>query len=303
VSEFQGIRSAKTEIRFWRTDRNRPSRGYPGWSHPQFRVSLCIFAGGVDATSHSISAGLCDHAWDGGDHPRGKRDLLMKQCGEQRQSAKSAGTTKGATRPQFLAQCRAQLGSGAATAAPPAPSTQPQTGSLFPWQTPAAPTPAPMASTAAGNQSDMKQCGAQWQAAKAAGTTSGATWPQFLKSCRAQLASTTSAPPQGGFMPAPAPAPAPAPSPAPTQSGSLFPWQRPATPPAGSVASTGDGSASAQEAQYHCSGSTVVWVNEHSLIYHFPGTRDYGHTKSGAYMCEAEARTSGNRAAMNERHP
>ena len=32
-------------------------------------------------------------------------------------------------------------------------------------------------------------------------------------------------------------------------------------------------------------------------------TRDYGHTKSGAYMCEAEAQASGNRAAMNERHP
>jgi hypothetical protein len=30
---------------------------------------------------------------------------------------------------------------------------------------------------------------------------------------------------------------------------------------------------------------------------------DYGHTKSGAYMCEAEAQTSGDRAAMNERHP
>ena len=25
----------KTEVRFWRRDRNRPSRGYPGWSHPQ----------------------------------------------------------------------------------------------------------------------------------------------------------------------------------------------------------------------------------------------------------------------------
>jgi hypothetical protein len=91
-------------------------------------------------------------------------------------------------------------------------------------------------------------------------------------------------------------------SPAPTQSGSLFPWQRPAAPSAGSAASTGGGSASAQEAQYRCPGSTVVWVNEHSHIYHFPGTRDYGHTKSGAYMCEAEAQTSGNRAAMNERH-
>jgi hypothetical protein len=145
-------------------------------------------------------------------------------------------------------------------------------------------------------ESVMKQCGAQWQTAKAAGTIGGATWPQFLKSCRAQFASTTSAPTQGGFAPA-------TPAPAPTQSGSLFPWQRPAAPPAGGVASTGGGSASAQAAQYRRPGSTVVWINEHSHIYHFPGTEDYGHTKSGAYMCEAEAQTSGNRAAMNERHP
>ena len=91
---------------------------------------------------------------------------VMKQCGEQWQAAKAAGTTNGETWPQFLAQCRAQLSSGAATAAPtPAPTTQPQSGSLFPWQTPAAPAPA--ASPAASNQSVMKQCGAQWQAAKA----------------------------------------------------------------------------------------------------------------------------------------
>ena len=172
-------------------------------------------------------------------------------------------------------------------------------GLLVPVANASRSAPAPTTSTATGNQSVMKQCGAQWQAAKAAGTTGGATWPQFLKACRAQLASTTSAPPQGGFMPAPAPAP----SPAPTQSGSLFPWQRPATPPAGSVASTEGGSASQQAAQYRCPGSTVVWVSQHSHIYHFPGTRDYGHTKSGAYMCEAEAQGSGNRAAMNERHP
>ena len=171
---------------------------------------------------------------------------------------------------------------------------------LVPVANAAAPVPA--ASPAASNQSVMKQCGAQWQAAKAAGTTSGATWPQFLKACRAQLASTTSAPPQGGFAPA-TPAPAPAPSPAPTQSGSLFPWQRPAAPPAGSAASSGGGSASPQEAQYRCPGSTVVWVNEHSQHHYFPGTRDYGNTKSGAYMCEAEAQTAGNRAAKNERHP
>jgi hypothetical protein len=232
-------------------------------------------------------------------------ESVMKQCGEQWQTAKAAGTTNGATWPQFLAQCRTQLGSGAATAAPTPASTQPQPSSLFPWQQqPASPPPASTASTASGNQSVMKQCGAQWQAAKAAGTTGGATWSQFLKACRTQLASTTSASPQGGFAPAPvAPTSAPAPSPAPTQSGSLFPWQRPAAPPAGPAGSTGGGSASAQQAQYRCPGSTVVWVNEHSHIYHFPGTRDYGNTKSGAYMCEADAQASGNRAAMNEHHP
>lgn len=71
-------------------------------------------------------------------------------------------------------------------------------------------------------ESVMKQCGEQWQAAKAAGTTNGEAWPQFLKDCRARLAST--APSQGGLVPA-APAAAPAP-----QSGSLLPWQQPAAP-------------------------------------------------------------------------
>ena len=225
---------------------------------------------------------------------------VMKQCGEQWQAAKAAGTTNGETWQQFLAQCRAQLSSGPTTAAPtPAPAS-PQTGSLFPWQQPAAPTPASAPSTAVSNQSVMKQCGVQWQSAKAAGTTNGATWPQFLKDCRARLASTTSTPSQGGFAPA-APAPAPAPSSAPTQPGSLFPWQQPATP---APAATGTGGfGSPQEAQYRCPGATVVWVNEHSHIYHFAGTRDYGNTKRGAYMCEADAQAASNRAAKNERHP
>jgi hypothetical protein len=58
---------------------------------------------------------------------------VLKQCGEPWQAAKAAGTTNGATWTQFLSHCRAQLSSGAATATPtPAPTTQPQTGSLFP---------------------------------------------------------------------------------------------------------------------------------------------------------------------------
>jgi hypothetical protein len=217
--------------------------------------------------------------------------------------------------------------------------------------------------TATNAQSVMKQCGDQWQTAKQAGTTNGETWPQFLKDCRARLASTTSAPAQGGFVPAaPAPAPAPsapetgyvktagqcdaeyaankaairasgqtkrefvaacrqssetipqgtaaapAPAPAQPQKGSLFPWQQPAAPAPASPNPSRDrtihaGALSAQEAQSRCPGATVVWVNEYSHIYHFAGTRDYGNTKQGAYMCEADAQTAGNRAAKNERHP
>jgi len=163
---------------------------------------------------------------------------------------------------------------------------------------------------AADAETVMKQCGEQWQAAKANGTTNGQTWPQFLKQCRAQLASTggASTATPGGFAPA---APAPAPAPAPAQQGSLFPWQQPSAPapaPAPAPANysapapTGAG-ASAQQAQYRCPGATVVWVNEKSHIYHFPGTHDYGNTKRGAYMCEAEAQAAGNRAAKNESHP
>jgi hypothetical protein len=48
---------------------------------------------------------------------------------------------------------------------------------------------------------------------------------------------------------------------------------------------------------------TVVWVNTKSRIYHFAGTHSYGTTKEGAYMCEADARAAGDRAAMNEHHP
>ena len=69
-------------------------------------------------------------------------------------------------------------------------------------------------------------------------------------------------------------------------------------------AATGAGQfTSDQQARARCPSDTVVWVNTRSRIYHFAGTRDYGNTKQGAYMCEADARSAGDRAAMNEKHP
>jgi hypothetical protein len=57
------------------------------------------------------------------------------------------------------------------------------------------------------------------------------------------------------------------------------------------------------QAKAHCPGDTVVWANPHSKVYHFSGTKDYGTTKNGAYMCEKETAAAGFHAAKNEQHP
>jgi len=206
-------------------------------------------------------------------------ESVMKMCGDQWKAAKAAGTTNGETWPQFLAQCREQqksAGMGGGTT--PAPSNA----------APAPIAPAPQPTN------------------KAAIKASGQTKREFVVACRAGNETI----PQGAAAPAPAPMPAPASAAAPApSSGSLFPWQQPAAPaPAPAPANYGTppaaaGSASAQQVQSRCPGATVVWVNEHSHIYHFPGTHDYGNTKHGEYMCEAGATSAGNRAAKNEKHP
>jgi hypothetical protein len=221
----------------------------------------------------------------------------MKQCGDQWQAAKQAGSTNGETWPQFLKDCRARLASTTSAA--------PQGGFA-----PAAPPPV---APSTGYAKTVSQCDAEYAANKAAIKASGQTKREFVAACRAGNESV----PQGAAA-APTQAPVPTPSmqtvpaapatqAAPAQQGSLLPWQQPAAPaPAPAPASYGAptaGAASAQQVQYRCPGATVVWVNEHSHIYHFPGTRDYGNTKRGEYMCEADAEAAGNRAAMNEKHP
>jgi len=56
---------------------------------------------------------------------------------------------------------------------------------------------------------------------------------------------------------------------------------------------------SAQQAQRHCPNDTVVWLNLRSGIYHMPGTRWYGATKNGAFVCEREADKAGDRQSRN----
>jgi len=47
--------------------------------------------------------------------------------------------------------------------------------------------------------------------------------------------------------------------------------------------------ASEGDARAHCPSDTVVWVNTRSHVYHFAGTAQFGHTKHGAFMCQADA--------------
>ena len=45
------------------------------------------------------------------------------------------------------------------------------------------------------------------------------------------------------------------------------------------------------------SAKVKVWVNTNSGVYHCPGTRWYGNTKSGKFMTQREAQSKGYRPA------
>ena len=219
---------------------------------------------------------------------------IMRTCATQWKQAEAAGTTGGQSWPQFLAQCRTRQGapagpSSTAASAPAAPS-----GSLFPWSQPSAPASASASNVGAASagQSVMKVCASQWKDAKAAGTTGGQSWPQFLAQCRSRQGSAAASP-SGGFAPAPAPAPAP-----------LSPWWQPSAPASAPASSVGAALQAGQytaelQARARCPSDTVVWINTPTRIYHYSGTRYYGQTRRGGYMCEADARAAGYRAARN----
>ena len=198
--------------------------------------------------------------------PAAHAESVMKQCGQEYQAAKAGNTLNGQSWQQFLGACRTRLKEGAA--APAAAPVQPAAAA------------APMAAPASG-ESVMKQCGDAWKTAKANNTTGGQTWPEFLKGCRKTASATPAA-----AAPAPAPmAPAPTMQPKPTQTA---------------VRPTGAGEfATEAEAKARCPTS-VVWVNSKSHIYHYPGTRSYGTTKQGAYMCEGDAQAAGDRASRSK---
>jgi hypothetical protein len=158
-------------------------------------------------------------------------------------------------------------------------------------------------------QKSAKACQEEWRANKAANQANGITEKAYVTQCRGGGAST---------QPTAAPATPSAPGTAPTATAPAEP--RTATAPATRAAPATTSTArpapttpatpagvnqfsTEAEAKARCPADTVVWVTLSSKIYHFSGTRYYGNTKNGAYMCERDTAAAGMRAAKNETHP
>jgi hypothetical protein len=147
-------------------------------------------------------------------------------------------------------------------------------------------------------QKTAKACREEWRANKADNQAKGITEKAYVAQCQTAGGATPPAPSPAGAASAPA---APA-------STAVAPTAKPTTAakpaPAPSTAPTAANQFSTEaQAKVRCPSDTVVWVNLKSKIYHFAGTRDYGNTKSGAYMCERDTAATGARAAKSEKHP
>lgn len=218
----------------------------------------------------------------------------VKACQDEWRADKDANQAAGIIEKAYVDKCRAGSAAAAPTAAP-APTT----------------AAAPAAAPAAG-QKTAKACRDEWQSNKAAYQSGGITEKAYVDKCRAGVTvALPAAPAPAPTMANPAAAPAVAPggkqppaTPASVSPPAAKPAAAPAAAPATAPAATGANEFTAEaQARARCPTDTVVWANLSTKVYHFSGTRNYGTTKEGAYMCEKDAQAQGVRAAKNEKHP
>ena len=84
---------------------------------------------------------------------------------------------------------------------------------------------------------------------------------------------------------------------APAATTAPAPAARTATPAPRPAASTANQFKTEAEAKAHCPSDTVVWANKDTKVFHVTGSRYYGKTKVGAYMCQKDAVAAQFRAA------
>jgi hypothetical protein len=200
-----------------------------------------------------------------------------KACAEEWRANKAENQAKKITEKAYVAQCRA----GAESSVPSAPS---------------ATVPRPTTTT----EKTAKACAEEWRANKSENQTKKITEKEYVAQCRTGgVVSRPTLPPPTDARPT-APGPAESTKTSPPSRNTIAPTARSTGTPTASPTGAGQYSTEAQ-AKIMCLTDTVVWVNLSSKIYHFSGHKDYGHTKSGAYMCQKSAEAAGTRAAKNEK--
>jgi hypothetical protein len=227
-----------------------------------------------------------------------------KECTAEWRADKPGMQARGVTEKAYVEQCKLG-GAPAASAPPPKPSAAMPPSADFSRST-----------STSSSQKTAKECTAEWRADKAGMQARGVTEKAYVEQCRAGGATPSATTPE----PKPAAAAPPSPSrPAPTQAAPFPAPQKPAPtttaapvvpapaqqPSAHKESATLEAGQFAEEApaKARCPSDTVVWVNLPSKVYHFAGTKSYGTTKRGAYMCEKEAIAAEDRASKTEKHP
>lgn len=228
-----------------------------------------------------------------------------KDCIAEWRADKAGMQARGVTQKAYVEQCRTGAAPATSSAPPPRPTAA----------TPQA--PAVPSSSASPSQKTAKECIAEWRADKAGMQARGVTERAYVDQCRAGATTTPTAtapeptpapaaPPPSRSTPTAtqaAPTPAPQrPAPTPAASPAPAPAQQPSAPRDNATLEAGQ-FADEASAKARCPSDTVVWVNLPSKVYHFAGSRSYGTTKRGAYMCEREAIAAEDRASKTEKHP
>jgi hypothetical protein len=292
-------KTAKDCIAEWRADKaGMQARGTTQKAY----VAQC--KGGAEPTVAAPTANPTEIAPTAPIRTTASGGKTAKDCVAEWRADKAGMKARGVTEKAYVEQCR---GGSAASAPETIPTAE------APAQVPAAPA---RQTSEPSSQKTAKECVAEWRADKAGMQERGITQKAYVAQCRSGGAvPSASAPEPNPSAAAPAPAPSrPAPTAtetaplapqrsAPTTTApSQTPMQQPSAP--GRTATLEAGQfADDVSAKASCPTDTVVWVNLPSKIYHFVGTKSYGTTKRGAYMCEKLAIAAEDRASKTEKHP
>lgn len=224
-----------------------------------------------------------------------------KDCRAEWRADKVGMQSRGVTEKAYIDQCK---GGADPTATAPSPKPSAITPSVAPKQ--------PRSSSSG---KTAKDCIAEWRADKAGMQARGVTQKTYVEQCKAGITAPAASAPTVKPTAVPAPAQA-SPSrtetrPSPVPQRTAPPTTAAPTPAPAPQSSAARGSATLEVGQFadessakaRCPTDTVVWVNLSSKVYHFAGTKSYGTTKRGAYMCEKEAIAAEDRASKTEKHP